>query len=181
MMLDATAGNRLIWGDRNPKIPYVIFIDRETRLKNPPDIFADHRFCPFRDGIFQSVLYDPPFMARQNPPQYWNDPKMTVYTNPRGFKTARNLWWGLPKSKYELWGTINKAQKEFQRLTNRLCLKWVEVDYPLWKVIPFFKEWKELRRQGFKQGRHPTKGYVGKLRASEDKNCKTHWVTFIKS
>ena len=178
-VLDSTAGNRIMWRGKNPPLNQVVFMDRETKLKIPPDLFADNRYCPFRDKVFSIVIYDPPFMARRNPPQYWNDPQMTEYTNLRGFKTARNLWWGLPKTKRELLSGIHRAQLEFQRITERLCLKWVIVDYSLWKILPFFKDWFEILRVGFKQGRNKEKGYVGMLRASKDKNCKTWWITFI--
>ncbi len=172
-ILDATAGNRKMWDGRTPEIPYVVFMDRETKLRIPPDVFADHRAIPFRDDVFYCVVYDPPFMARRNPPQYWNDPRETKYLNKRGFQ-ARNAWWGLPKTKKELISTIHKAQKEFQRITNILCLKWVEVDYSLWKILPFFKDWQENHRQGFKQMKRPD-GVWGRLGASDDPYCKTWW------
>ena len=176
MLLDATAGNRKMWMGRNPCIPYVVFMDREKELRVPPDVLCDHRAMPFRDNCFELIIYDPPFMARRNPPRYWNDPKEIIFKNKRGF-TASGSWWGLPKTKRELLSTIHQAQLEFQRLSSKLCLKWTEVDYTLWKILPFFKDWIETYRQGFKQER-TKKGTMGSIRASDDKYCKTWWILF---
>ena len=167
-----------MWDGRNPRIPYIVFMDRELKLQTSPDVFADHRFLPFRDDSFSCIIYDPPFMARFNPPQYWNDPTRTPFKDKRGFQ-GTNEWWGLPKNTSELWGTIHRAQKEFMRISERVCLKWAEVDYTMWKVMPFFKDWIEIYRQGFKQTRH-AKGYMWKMRASPDTDCKTWWTTFIR-
>ena len=175
-----TAGNRGLWSGCNVDVSQVVFLDRELKLKTPPDVFADHRYLPFRDDVFEVAIYDPPFMARRNPPQKWNDPTEAEYVNNRGF-VASNKWWGMPKTTSELWGTIHRAQQELNRVTGRICLKWGEIDYTLWKVLPFFKNWREIHRQGFKQSRHPTKGYQWKLRASSDKDCKTWWITFVKN
>lgn len=178
MMLDATAGNRLMWKQQKPES--IIFLDRETRLKNPPDVFADNRFCPFRDGVFDCIIYDPPFMSRRNPPQYWDDPQMTEYKNTRGFM-AKNAFWGVRISKAELLSSLHHAQKEFQRLSNRLCLKWNEMDWSLWKILPFFKEWTMIQKKGFKQSRDKKRGMQSYLSSSDDPHCKTWWITFINS
>lgn len=62
LMLDATADNRAMWRNKEP--PAVIFLDRELRLARPPTVFADNRYCPFRDGVFDCVIYDPLHLYR---------------------------------------------------------------------------------------------------------------------
>tara|TARA_Y100000310_G_scaffold19750_1_gene19319 strand:+ start:241 stop:618 length:378 start_codon:yes stop_codon:yes gene_type:complete len=76
-MLDATAGNRSQWGYTKRGNQGVVFIDRDTRLWNPPHIFADFRFLPFRNDVFDVVLFDPPYYIRGNTPSsdkwfFWN-------------------------------------------------------------------------------------------------------------
>ncbi len=48
-VLDATAGNRLIWkkGGRG-KNPDIVYLDFEYDLAKPPTVFADNRHLPFR-------------------------------------------------------------------------------------------------------------------------------------
>lgn len=55
-ILDATCGNRGFWAAHSPKD--LVCID--IRLKVNPDIVADAKHLPFRDGVFQSVFFDPP-------------------------------------------------------------------------------------------------------------------------
>ena len=151
VVLDATAGNRDMWKPAKYNPPHTIFLDREFRLKRPPTIFADYRYCPFRDDVFDCVIFDPPFMSRRNPPIYWNDPTASdEYRNWKGFKIT-NRWWGVNISKIELWSGIHKAQEEFKRISKRVCLKWNELDYNLGKVLVFFKDWKIIHKQGFKK------------------------------
>ena len=56
MILDATAGNRAIWFEKNHE--NAIFIDVRKDMK--PDILADCRYLPFKDKCFEMVVFDPP-------------------------------------------------------------------------------------------------------------------------
>lgn len=67
MILDMCCGSRMFWFDR--KNPDVIFCDirqLSTRLCDDrplevqPDVVADFRALPFRDGAFDLVVFDPP-------------------------------------------------------------------------------------------------------------------------
>ena len=94
----------MMWPNRNP--PHTIFLDRETKLRTPPDIFADNRHLPFRDDVFDCVIYDPPHAARGHK-QYGN----FKYTDP----TSR-AYFGWNITKTELLGGLGKASKEFLRV-----------------------------------------------------------------
>ena len=159
MMLDATAGNRMIWPNKNPS--NVIFLDKEIGLARSPDIFADNRFCPFRDNVFDCVIFDPPHSC--SIPPWWSDPATSK-------KRRGNLasWYGKFENKTDMFSSINKAQKEFARVAKRLCLKWSELEVSLWKILPFFREWKIIQ----------TKPHKGKFKVGK---TKTYWVTFVNS
>ena len=158
MMLDVTAGNRGIWNNKNP--PNVIFLDKETRLRLPPDVFADFRFCPFRDNVFDCILFDPPFVNDIAP---W-------FLNP---KSKSGSFYGTPgKTKRELLILLHQAQKEFQRLSKRLCLKWGDLRISIWLILPFFKNWNVKYIYEQKSPLH-----TSRLK-NKKSNTKTYFVKF---
>lgn len=67
-MLDATAGGRMLWFDKNPED--VLFVDERVVPKGSivqqplwsvePDMQADFRSLPFADDSFEMVVFDPP-------------------------------------------------------------------------------------------------------------------------
>lgn len=57
-ILDATAGNRAVWFDKN--YPDAVYIDRR---QFPKTLWLDCRWTPFKDGSFDLVVFDPPHMA----------------------------------------------------------------------------------------------------------------------
>ena len=68
-ILDATAGSRMIWFDKNN--PAVLYMDNrqltstlcDGRILNiHPDIIADFRNMPFEDNTFYLVVFDPPHL-----------------------------------------------------------------------------------------------------------------------
>jgi hypothetical protein len=58
--LDSTAGYRIMW--RSKDTSNVVFIDKRREVK--PNIVADARALPFRDGIFDRAYCDPPHWFR---------------------------------------------------------------------------------------------------------------------
>jgi len=166
VVLDATAGNRNMWKQVDFNPPHTVFIDVETKLYRPPTIFADNRCSPFRDDVFDCVFYDPPFVW-SIAPWFMNASKKD--------KLARGApFYGDAKSKRQMLVDIHKAQKEFQRLTNRLCFKWGELRLSLWKILPFFKDWK-IKQIKEQKNPHHTSRLKGKSK------WKTYWVTFVHS
>ena len=153
VVLDATAGNRMMWKNKNP--PLTVFMDKKTDLRVRPDVIGVWGHAPFRDDVFDCILFDPPHIVRTK----GADPRFTMHVN-----------YGSWKSKTEAIIGINKAQKEFLRLTKRLCFKWCNTrDGPtLWTLLPFFKEWKETHRKEWN-----TKG-SGTIRGT------SFWVTFVR-
>ena len=159
MNLDATAGNRVMWKGKTP--PDFIFVDREYNLAKPPDVFADNRYLPFRDNVFDLTIYDPPYHVRGSNTKW-------MFFNPDQTKTfggATSTHYGLYRSKRELITNLHKATKEFLRVSSRLCFKWGEGTLSLWKILPLFKPWVEVFRRWVGVG-----GYQRKSR--------TVWVTF---
>lgn len=133
LILDATAGNRMMWPNKNP--PNTVFMDkRGPELNIPPDVIAVWKYTPFRDGVFSVILFDPPFIVRIGGP----DSKMRLHQH-----------FGAWGSKHQAVISIAAAVKEFLRLAPRLCFKWGNTrDGPtLWGLLPLFSEWKEIHRR----------------------------------
>ena len=68
-ILDATAGSRMIWFDKQH--PEVLYMDNRQltttlcdgrTLNINPDIIADFRDMPFEDNTFYLVVFDPPHL-----------------------------------------------------------------------------------------------------------------------
>jgi len=161
-ILDATAGNRAMWKNKNP--PNVVFLDREKNLATPPDVIAVWQHLPFRDNSFETVLFDPPH-DKFSPSSVHMDPK--GWHNGRienGRKIGGTFWGSLEKG----WaGIFYSAQKEFSRISNRLCLKWNNSRHPLEIVLSLFENWVESLRK-----EHNSKMRRGKT--------QTWWITFNK-
>ena len=166
-MLDATSGNRMMWPNKNP--PHTVFMDKEMRLKIPPTIFADNKFCPFRDDVFLCVIYDPPYYVRneEHSKTSWMfyNPEMKIKKNVKGNPPSHYSYF---RTRRELFVNVFRASREFLRVGRRLCFKWCEGDFPLWKILPFFKPWKEIYRRGRR-----SRGMKRKK--------KTWWITFIRN
>ena len=161
IILDVTAGNRMIWANKNP--PDVIFLDKEHGFRIDPDIIADNTHLPFRDNFkFVSIIFDPPWGV--NMPPWWTDKDRAGGT--------RGDFFGDFKSKRELITYIHKAQREFQKYTGRLCFKWGERNVSLWNILPLFTKagWNIIHTREIKANRN-----VGGK--SSNKNW---WVTFIR-
>ena len=76
-VLDACCGSRMFWLDRmHPSAVFMdcrheshVLTDRSSQggsrlLTVQPDIVADFRAMPFRDGVFDLVVFDPPHFTR---------------------------------------------------------------------------------------------------------------------
>ena len=165
MILDATASNRSMWKNKNPK--NTIFMDHELNLHRPPTLFADFKFCPFRDDIFECVIFDPPYYIRRDNNWY--------FWNPEGIKILKGrkepvAHYGLYRSKRELLINLANGAKEFYRISNRLCFQWGEGVLSLWQVLSLFKPWKKIFQRE-----------IIKKRGGLKKRSRIYWVTFVRN
>jgi hypothetical protein len=139
MILDATAGNRHIWG-KNKYPVGVVFFDKETNLKIPADVIGTWDKLPFPDDSFDCIIFDPPFYYGSAPPYF-----LDIKENQRG---SKNFWYGYPfKTKTEMLVKLNKAQKEFSRVSSRLCLKWCDMQTPIYNLLTLFDCFKVVFQQ----------------------------------
>jgi len=61
--LDVTAGLRGIYlSGEVDGLGDTVFLDIDISVR--PHVCADHRMLPFRDGCFERVVFDPPFLVR---------------------------------------------------------------------------------------------------------------------
>ena len=56
-ILDATAGNRHLWG-KNKYPENVVFMDKEKNLRIPPDVIATWDKIPYPDDYFHCIIFD---------------------------------------------------------------------------------------------------------------------------
>ena len=153
MMLDATAANRMMWKNKNP--PNTIFMDKELDLRIPPDIFACWEKLPFREDVFDCIIFDPPHkIGRTKYRGKWANPKddyLGIDISHSKFRTG--LYYGT---------------REFLRVSRRLCLKWNDIELSLHRILTLFpKEWKEICRKV--------------IRKNNRAKTVTYWVTFVKN
>ena len=162
MILDVTAGNRMIWGKKkNPA--GVIFIDKESGFRIPQDIMADNTNLPIRTDLkIDSIIFDPPWMV--NPPAWWLDKDRENGT--------RGDYFGSYDSKKQIVPYLNKAFNEFKNYTERVCMKWGDSDIPLYRILGFIKRngWTVINKR--------------EVRAKKNSGGKSKtlnwWVTFIR-
>ena len=121
-ILDATAGNRMMWFNKHH--PNTLYLDIRPEVE--PDLVADHtniKFIP--DESFQFIVYDPPHMKR-----------------PAGNYATGNLTKDYGALKSDSWEhDIQEAFKELWRVlkpTGILIFKWNDHDIPLAKISKFF-------------------------------------------
>lgn len=148
MILDATAGNRKMW--RNKNNPNIIYLDVERNLEVKPTIVADNTATPFRDKTFDTIFYDPPH-AYGSYDFFYNfktlDECRKVYPSARS--TPSYYGWEKFKTKSSLIRHLYMASKEFKRILKDdglLWFKWNEMAISLSTALSAFTEWDELMR-----------------------------------
>lgn len=170
MILDATAGNRTMWQQKNNQ--NIIYIDIEKTLTRKPTMFADNTLTPFLSQTFDTIFYDPPhswdtktgffsFTTREEYNKMYK-PKKSIPTY---------YGWDKYKTRRGLVAHVYRAQKEFQRILKHdglLWLKWNEVEIPYLRIKGCFTDWHELLRI-----------YVKSPRQSAGKG-QSYWVCLCK-
>lgn len=153
VILDATAGNRMMWSNKNP--PHTVFMDSEIKLRISPHVFGTWEKLPFRDDAFRCVIFDPPHGFNRAGSGLWDDPKGTS-------------WYGRTIRRARLVSGIYRGAREFFRVSQRLCLKWSDDEISLFKILGLIpRTWMEVRR-----------ARVGRKNRAHGNS--TWWVTFVK-
>lgn len=146
MILDATAGNRTIWQNKDNES--IIYIDMEKQLQRKPTIFADNTTTPFLSKSFSTIFYDPPHNFGDKPFDHTLKltPETAEYISHHPF-CITYYGWDKYKNQMELIVHIHKAQQEFHRILaddGLLWLKWCEVKVSLRRILALFKDWQVL-------------------------------------
>ena len=160
-ILDATAGTRSIWYQKNH--PFVTFMDKRngtfiTKSKNckskdmrkviiNPDVVSEWKDAPFPDNYFDMVIFDPPHKIAKKGSERC---AMEV----RYGRLHKDNW------KHELKQGIDKLFRVL-KLEGVLIFKWADTNKPLSDVLPLF----------------PFKPLFGTRTGTKN---HVHWVLFIK-
>lgn len=113
---DATAGRRMMWLQKRRED--TVFLDKRREVK--PDIVADFRQLPFKDSIFDLVLFDPPHLSTG---------ETGVFR--RKFGTINH---------FTLGGLYHASRELFRVLKNScfLIFKWNTHDYSVKQVLQYW-------------------------------------------
>jgi hypothetical protein len=129
---------------------HIIYVDRQTALAVSPTIFADDMCLPFRDAMFDTIIFDPPhgygregFMfsypyANEEYKKRWKDERIPRYYGLEQYKNRQQL------AIY-----LYKAQQELNRIAKDdaiLIFKWCDMDIPLDNTLSLFTSWQSLLR-----------------------------------
>lgn len=156
-VLDACAGSRMFWFDRND--PRALYVDKRYERHELPDVSsaggrrllvvepqlqADFTALPFRDETFALVVFDPPHLVR-NGKKGWLAKK---------YGKLEGDWQDeLRQGFAECWRVL--------RPLGTLVFKWMENDIPLSKILPLAPADPLIGQRGGRTG-------------------KTHWLVFLK-
>jgi len=156
-VLDATAGNRHIWKGDMPTLElrdeHIIFADIELELKVPPDIFCDNTRLPFRNKVFDEIIYDPPH-HQFGSSDLFGDPK-----------ERKGSFWGNFKSKKHLKQLLKGGSRELHRvlkLEGDLHVKWCESPVTWTTVSKYFRKLWQLKKytvRNTRSGHNPKRVY----------------------
>ncbi len=113
----------------------VVFMDKELGLRIPPHVFAVWQHLPFRDDCFHCQIVDPPHVFSLTS-MFNRDPK----ARPNGSKGMPG-WYGAFNGKRDAVFQISRAQREFARVSSRMCFKWNEASMRLENVLSLFDRW----------------------------------------
>jgi len=169
VILDATAGNRTMWKEKDH--PDIIYIDMERELEVPPTLFCDNTKTPFLNDTFDTIFWDPPHMwGVYN--RTFSKPNFAEQKKILPNKRSMDPYYGIDKyaSQWQLKVHLRKAEEEFNRILKPegiLWLKWNECSIPLRNILLLLEKWDTIMR--IKQS--STKNPMGKH--------NTYWVAMI--
>jgi hypothetical protein len=146
MILDATAGNRVIWTYK--KSENIIYADIEKQLWVKPTIIADNRQLPFQDKTFHTIFFDPPHDWGDEPFDFkiakWDKSRRLVRNYAYGYTY---YGWDKYKTKKELIKYIYNAQIELHRVLKDdglLFVKWCEMRMSRKSLLALLDRWRLL-------------------------------------
>lgn len=162
-ILDATAGGRTIWHPSNKDREDTLYIDK--REEEPgftgqkgrtysvePDQIEDFRDLPFEDGSFETVIFDPPHMVKENGME-----KLTGYVEKSyGALHAETWQHDLKKGFEEIWRVLEDG--------GHLVFKFANNDIDFKQVLALAPE-------------EPLVGTMTK----QNSNCENRWFLFKKT
>ena len=122
-ILDASAGKRAVWYDKNN--PLTTFIDIRPEVN--PDLVMDSREMNFPDHSFDLILFDPPHL---------NCGKNSIMGKRYG------SW-----SQAHITDTIIRTGNEAHRVCKPdglMIFKWNDHDIPVNKILPLLSKWRPL-------------------------------------
>lgn len=131
-ILDACCGGRTFWFDK--KHPETLYIDLEPRAPGicetrplfncTPDLVADFRDLPFKDGQFIHIIWDPPHIIGLQATSIMR----------KKYGTLQKETWpaDLKMGFKELWRVL--------AINGTLIFKWNEGSIPVQKVLELFPE-----------------------------------------
>lgn len=162
--------------EKNPE--NVVFMDREHELRIKPDVLADFTMIPFRDGVFDYAVFDPPHLINKSTKirSKWlhSDPfegRTKKFKYGGWPRTTYGSWWGFFRSGEEMRRDIALAADEIHRVLRRdglLHFKWNNAMVKVMSTIVSFKRnWSELYRTDRQTGTNVS-------------DSRTYWVLFQK-
>jgi hypothetical protein len=177
-ILDATAGNRVIWKTKDDS--RILFIDVEPELEVKPDIVMNCTKTDFPDKSFNLIVFDPPhgFGGKVGEGFHTcrNKKEAEAFSRKWGYEKGNlaHCYYGVDKFKTrpQVLRFVYLASKEFYRIlqdTGILFVKWTSYQIHLDKALPYFlRNWLEMMRLEIKDSSQ-TAG------ASQ-----TYWLLFMK-
>ncbi len=150
-ILDATAGNRLIWMKKES--PFILWADIEPQLERKPDIVMDCRKTNFPNNYFNVIIFDPPHGWGEKTGEKFfscrNEKEARIFVEKWKMKYRGVNYYGMDKyqSKTQLLNYIHRSQLEFYRILKDegiLFMKWCELKIPYGNIKPFFSNWNEM-------------------------------------
>jgi len=137
-VLDPTAANRHLWGKQKFRDD-VIFTDKETRLRIPPDLISTWVDLPhhFPLDYFHCIIFDPPHqtVGLDNRCR-WCDP-----TESKGI----SFYGGFVNNR-QMYGELIRGQEALAKLAPRMCFKWYSDVYGnrVDSILSLFSAWKPV-------------------------------------
>ncbi len=175
-ILDATAGNRMIWTVK--KDPRILWIDIEPELEVKPDRVLDCTKTDFPDKHFNFIVFDPPYeYGKKVGTTYFscrNKAEREAFEDKYNMKHHGVSYYGSDKVKNrtEVMVLCYKSLNEFKRILKDdgfLFFKWNELQIPLSKLLSLMNDWLLM-----------IKLEINDSNQSAGKS-QTYWLLFLKN